>query len=49
MMRVRLELDQDEYEGLIDLLHTCADNEDIFIVDHEIAEAVLRQLEDTDY
>lgn len=48
-MKIRLDLDQYEYEGLIDLLHTCADCEDIFIVDHVIAEAVLKQLEEIDY
>ena len=49
MMKVKLELELDEYEGLIELLHTCADNDEIFIVDHQIAEAVLKQLEEVNY
>jgi hypothetical protein len=48
-MKIRLELEQDDYDGLIELLHTCADCEDIFIVDHVIAEAVLKQLEEVNY
>lgn len=48
-MRIRLNLDHYEYTGLIDLLRTCADYEEIFIVDHELAERVLKQLEDIDY
>jgi hypothetical protein len=49
MMKVKLNLDLDELERLKDLLRICADCDDFFIVDHDLAEAVLKQLEDVDY
>jgi hypothetical protein len=48
-MKVKLELDLDELKRLKDLLYTCAECDDFFIVDHELAEIVLKQLEDADY
>ena len=48
-MKIKLDLDHEEYETLIDLLHTCSDYNDIFIVDREFAERVLKQLEEIKY
>lgn len=49
MMRIKLELTDEEFERLKDLLYTCAECDDFFIVDHGLAEAILKQLEDVDY
>jgi hypothetical protein len=48
-MKIRLQLSTDQLERFKDLLYTCVECDNFFIVDQEIAEAVLKQLEEADY
>lgn len=47
-MKVKLQLTPSEFEGLKNLLYTCSDVEDYYLVDKNLAEYVLKQLEELD-
>jgi len=48
MMKLNLNLKNEDYEDFKDMLHTCA-YEDLFIINGHIAEKVLRQIENEEH
>jgi len=45
-MRVKLDLTRREFEGLKELLYTCSDFKEYVLLDGDLAEYVLKQLEE---
>lgn len=46
---IKLLLTTDEYEGLKDVLRTVLEMDQYFVVDQQLAEKILKYLEEVDY